>query len=47
MKKTVTKKPYRFQPESSLVNTAFQKKKRWIGNPDIPKDLRDFDALEH
>ncbi|GHT91823.1 phosphoethanolamine transferase CptA [Betaproteobacteria bacterium] len=35
----------RFQPESSLVNTAFQKKKRWIGNPDIPKDLRDFDAL--
>ncbi|GHU31052.1 phosphoethanolamine transferase CptA [Betaproteobacteria bacterium] len=36
----------RFQPESSLVNTAFRQKKRWIGNPDIPRDLRDFDTLE-
>ena len=35
----------RFQPESSLVNPAFQKRTRWIGNPDIPGDLRDFDAL--
>ena len=36
----------RFRPESSLINAAFRKKKRWIGNPDIPGDLRDFDTLE-
>jgi heptose-I-phosphate ethanolaminephosphotransferase len=34
-----------FQPELSLVNPAFVVSTRWIGNPQVKNDLRDYDAL--
>jgi hypothetical protein len=35
----------RFQPELSLVNPAYHPQTRWIGNPENPASLRDYDAL--
>ena len=35
-----------FRPELSLVNPDFKKQTRWIGDPNIKKNLRDFDALK-
>jgi heptose-I-phosphate ethanolaminephosphotransferase len=35
----------KFRPELSLVNPAFVASTRWIGNPQVKNDLRDYDAL--
>jgi heptose-I-phosphate ethanolaminephosphotransferase len=34
-----------FQPERSLVNPDFQPHTRWIGNPGIKNNLRDYDKI--
>jgi heptose-I-phosphate ethanolaminephosphotransferase len=34
-----------FQPALSVINPAFVESTRWIGNPQIKNDLRDYDKL--